>query len=65
MPNMRSASPVGRGNGSVVRAGRGRSAEANRRRFRNVGEDSRRWCRTGGMTTTNGGAQSDQRQYGA
>ena len=65
MSNLRGASPVGRGDGSVVRAGRGRSAEANRVMFQNVGDDPRRGCRTGGRTTANGGAQSDRCQSGA
>ena len=42
MPNLRGASPVGRGEGSVVRAWRGRSAEVSRVKSRSVGGDSRR-----------------------
>ena len=62
MPNLRGASPVGRGEGSVVRAGRERSAEASRVMSRIVGDDPRRGCRTSGRTTANGGSQSDRRR---
>ena len=53
MPNLRGASPVGRGERSIVRAGRERSAEASRVMSGNVGDDPRRGCRTGGKTTSN------------
>ena len=53
MPNLRGASPVSRGVGSVVRAGCEWSAEASRVMLGNVGDDPRRGCRTGGRTTSN------------
>ena len=58
VPNLRGASPVDRGEGSVVRAGRERSAEASRGMSGNAGDVPRRGNRTGGSTTANDGARS-------
>ena len=65
MPNLRGASPVDRGEGSFVRAGRERSAEASRVMSGNAGDDPRRGYRTGGRTTANDGAQSVRLRSGA
>ena len=77
MPNLRGASPVGRGEGLVVHAWRERSAEASRVKSRSVGGDSRReselaggqqptaiGCnlRMGGIAATNGGTGRDEFQ---
>ena len=60
MPNLRGASPVGRGEGSVVRAGRERSAEASRVISRNVGDDPRRGRRTGAGSLIGAGREESR-----
>ena len=65
MPNLRGVSPVDRGEGSVVRTGSERSAEASRVMSGNARDDPRRGYRTGERTTANDGARSVWLRSGA